>query len=142
MVARVDEAWVCLQGASFFLQSLAKTFGAELMTQLPVVKQVMLQPLTAPPPAIPDPKQATDSLHILQIIGPVVHEQLLPEVLQVIPAVVHACAHAEQEVRQRSVCCAVQLAGAHCDLVPPALLRSALHTFVLSVVHALHAACG
>lgn len=87
----------------------------------------MLQPLAAPPPAPPpailDPKQATDSLHILQIMGPVVHEQLLAEVLQVLPAVVHACAHAEQEVCRRSVRCAVQLAAAHGDRVLPALLR-------------------
>lgn len=115
-----DAAW-CLQGASTFLQSLASSFGAALFTHLPIVKQLMLQPLLAPPP--PDAKQATDTLQILKIIGPVVHEHLFPEVLQAIPAVVRGCGHAQHQVRHLSVMCAVELAATHTELVLPVLLR-------------------
>ena len=118
-----SEALSCLQGASTFLQSLASSFGAALFTQLPVVRQLMLQPLLAPQPDIPNAKQATDTLQILKIAGPVVHEQLFPEVLQALPAVVHGCGHAQHQVQHMSVMCAVELAATHTELVLPVLLR-------------------
>ena len=83
----------------------------------------MLQPLLAPPPDTSEAKQATDALQILRIIGPVVHEQLLPEVLQTLPAVVHGCGHAQHQARHMSVMCAVQLAATHSELILPVMLR-------------------
>lgn len=114
---------LCLQGAATFLQSLASSFGAALFAKLPIIKQLMLQPLLAPPPAAPEAKQAAETLHILKIVGPVVHEQLIPEVLQAIPAVVQGCGDAQHQVRHMSVLCAVELAATHTGLVLPVLLR-------------------
>ena len=118
-----SEALSCLQGASIFLQSLASSFGAALFIKLPIVKQLMLQPLLAPQSDIPEAKQATDTLQTLKIIGPVVHEELFPEVLQALPAVVHGCGRAQHQVRHMSVMCAVELAATHTELVLPVLLR-------------------
>ena len=119
----ISEASHRLQGASTFLQSLASSFGAALFTQLPIVKQLMLQPLLAPQPGNLEAKQATDALQILKIIGPVVHQQLIAEVLQALPPVVHSCGHAQHQVRHMSVICAVELATTHTELVLPVMLR-------------------
>lgn len=91
----------------------------------------MLQPLLAAHPPGPSPtapltldaKQATESLYILGIIGPVIHGTLLPEVLQAIPAVVHCCGHGQAEVQKMAVGCAVDLSAAHGHLMLPKLLR-------------------
>ena len=117
------EALQPLQGATTFLQSLASTFGAALFTKLPLVKQLMLQPLLSPQPDTSGAKQATDALQILRVIGPEVHQQLFPEVLQALPAVVLGCGHAQHQARHMSVICAVELAATHTELVLPVLLR-------------------
>ena len=112
-----------LQGATTFLQSLATSFGDALFAKLPIVKQLMLQPLLTPPSDNPDAKQTADTLQILKIVGPVVHERLFPEVLEAIPAVVQGCDHADHQVRHMTVLCAVELAATHTGLVLPVLLR-------------------
>lgn len=112
-----------MQGATTFLQSLASSFGDALFAKLPIVKQLMLQLLLTPPPDSPDAKQTIDTLQILKIVGPVVNKQLLPEILQALPAVVQGCAHAQQQLRHMSVLCAVELAATYTELVLPVLLR-------------------
>lgn len=128
--ANMSDWWsVIVQGGSTFLQALAHKFGGSLFTSLPVVHKLMLQPLleayspgpTAPPPL--DAKQATETMQILKVIGPVVNKDLLPEVLQAVPAVVHCCGHTQEGVRDMAVECAVQLSAAHGHSMLPALLR-------------------
>lgn len=122
---------LCLQGATAFLQSLAHQFGGGLFTSLPVVQKLMLQPLlmahTPGPsptaPALLDAKQATETMQILKILGPVVDKSLLPEMLQAVPAVVHCCGHAQAAVKYMAVRCGVELGAAHGHLMLPPLLR-------------------
>ncbi len=75
------------------------------------------------PPALLDAKQATETMQILKVLGPVVDKSLLPEVLQAIPAVVQCCGHAQAAVQDMAVRCAVELGAAHGHLMLPALLR-------------------
>ena len=129
--ANIASESVCLQGASAFLQSLAHKFGSSLFTSLPVVQKLMLQPLLVahppgPSPTAPAPldaKQATETMQILKILGPVVDQSLLPEVLQAIPAVVQCCGHSQAAVQDMAVRCAVELGAAHGHLMLPPLLR-------------------
>ena len=127
----IASANVCLQGATAFLQSLAHKFGKSLFTSLPVVQKLMLQPLLMahPPnpsptaPALLDAKQATETMQILKVLGPVVDKSLLPEVLQAVPAVVQCCGHAQAAVRNMAVRCGVELGAAHGHLMLAPLLR-------------------
>ncbi|KAA6421342.1 MAG: hypothetical protein FRX49_08620 [Trebouxia sp. A1-2] len=120
------------KGATAFLQSLAHQFGGGLFTSLPVVQKLMLQPLlmahTPGPsptaPALLDAKQATETMQILKILGPVVDKSLLPEMLQAVPAVVHCCGHAQAAVKYMAVRCGVELGAAHGHLMLPPLLRT------------------
>ncbi len=129
--ANVTSENICLQGATAFLQSLAHKFGRSLFTSLPVVQKLMLQPLLMahPPgpsptaPALLDAKQATETMQILKVLGPVVDKSLLPEVVQAIPAVVQCCGHSQAAVQDMAVSCAVELGAAHGHLMLPPLLR-------------------
>ena len=120
-----------VQGGSTFLQALAHKFGRSLFTSLPVVHKLTLQPLleghsAGPTPTAQTPldaKQASETMQILKVIGPVVNKALLPEVLQAVPAVVQCCGHTQEGVRDMAVECAVQLSAAHGHSILPALLR-------------------
>lgn len=82
----------------------------------------MLQPLVPPDPAslaVPiDPKSISDALHILKLTGPVIHPDLVSQIMQALPAVVTFCGDSNVAVR-----CAVELADAHHAAVLPLLLR-------------------
>ena len=70
-----------------------------------------------------DAKAASDALYILQITGPAVDQELVPQILQALPAVVQCFGHPSIALRGVAVSCAVELADAHHTAVLPLLLR-------------------
>ena len=119
-----------LQGATSFLQSLAQTCGTALFNRLPILHKLMLEPLLVPTQqdsasAVPalDAKAASDALYILQITGTAVARELVPQILQALPAVVRCFGHPSIELRRVAISCAVALADAQHAAVLPLLLR-------------------
>lgn len=65
----------------------------------------------------------SDALQLLAIIGPVLPEELLPQLLRLLPGIVGCLSSALPVLRSLAMRCAVENAKAHTDGLLPSLFR-------------------
>ncbi len=66
---------------------------------------------------------AVNALHVLGVVGPAVHADLLPHVLALLPLISLCSQHPNAALKLAAACCFAALAAAHTRPVMPHLLR-------------------
>ena len=121
------------QGGEEALRQLATQAGARLPARLPRLWQAVSAPLAALPAAgagEPGPEAAqaaVNALHLLAVLAPALHPDLLPSALEpLLPAAARCCAADSAALQVAAARCLAAAAGAHVQALTPPALRALL----------------
>ena len=128
---RLDNRCMQVQGAEAALQAMVLRFGPQLMTGLPRLPELISTGL-APSQSLEhgslDQQAAMEALQVLRVTGPLMPDELQPQVRQWLQQLELALRHECSIVRALAAKCAAALAKANPAACLPLLLRWAVPT--------------
>ena len=113
-------------GAEAALRAVCARFGARVFEAVPALWGEVAGALEGAGVGVAptgDPQAVINALHVLRVVGPMLHEGLLPTLLAFITKLAGCCRHPHGAVRAAAAACAAELAAAQAEAVVPPLLN-------------------